>query len=72
MKTGSKLCLLESSRGFPKLRYHDLVFDLTCPDFRLGLDLIEINILAKFHDDCIKTVPSGVYTCFFLSFDLVT
>ena len=27
-----------------------------------GLDLIAINILTKFHEDCIKTVPSEVYT----------
>ena len=43
----------------------DLVFDPTQPNFGPGLDLIEINILTKFHDDCIKTVPSEVYTCFF-------
>ena len=30
-----------------------------------GLELIEINILTKFHEDCIKTVPFEVYTWFF-------
>ena len=33
-----------------------------------GLDKTEINIKAKFHEDCIKTVPSED----FLRFDLVT
>ena len=64
MKTGSKLCLLESSRYFYDLTY-DLVFDLTWPDFGPGLDLTERNILVKFHEDCIKTVPTEVYTWFF-------
>ena len=30
-----------------------------------GLDLFEMNILTKFHEDCIKTVPFEVYTWFF-------
>ena len=33
--------------------------------FCQGLDLIEINSMTKFHEECIKTAPSEVYTCFF-------
>ena len=40
-------------------------FDLTWPLSGPGLDLIAKNILTKFHEDCIKTVPSEVYTWFF-------
>ena len=32
--------------------------------FGHGLDLIEINSLTKFHEECIKTAPSEVYTFF--------
>ena len=71
MQTGSKLCLLDSSHGFSKSWPYDLVFDPTWPYFGPGLDLIEISILTKFHEDYIKTEPSEVYT-FFLRFDLVT
>ena len=65
MKTGSKLCLLESSHGFSKSWPYDLVFYPTWPIFGPGLDFIEMNILTKFHEDCIKTVLSEVYTWFF-------
>ena len=30
-----------------------------------GLDFIKMNILTKFHEYWIKTVPSGVYSWFF-------
>ena len=33
--------------------------------FGPGLDLSEINILAKRHEDCIQTEPSEVYTWLF-------
>ena len=42
----------------------DLVFDPTGPIFDWGLAFIKINILPKFHDDWIKTVPSGMYLWF--------
>ena len=42
-------------------------FDPTSPMFGPGLDLSDINILTKFHEDCIKTAPSKVYACFFFS-----
>ena len=29
--------------------------------FGQGLDLIEINSMTKFHEECIKTAPSEVY-----------
>ena len=32
--------------------------------FCQGLDLIEINSMTKFHEECIKTAPSEVYTFF--------
>ena len=62
MKTGSKMCILERSHGFSKIWAYVLVFDLTWPNFGPSLDLTEISILAKFQEDCIKTVPSDVYT----------
>ena len=65
MKTGSKLCLLESPHGFPKSWPFDLAFDLTWANFDPGLVLMEINIPTKFHEDCIKPVLSEVYTWFF-------
>ena len=39
--------------------------------FGPGLDLIEINILTKFHEACIKTAPSEVYTYCFLRLTLL-
>ena len=60
MKTGSKLSLLESSHVFSKSWPYDLVFETTWPNFGTGLDLIQINILTKFHEDCIKTMPFEV------------
>ena len=32
--------------------------------FSMSLDLMEINILTKFHEVWVKTVPSRVYTSF--------
>ena len=46
----------------------DLVFDPKWPSFKLDLDLIEANILSKFHQDWVKTMTSRVLTNF--SFDL--
>ena len=40
------------------LTRHDLFF-------YLGLDFIKMNILTEFHEDWIKTVPSGVYSWFY-------
>ena len=66
MKTGSKLCPLEISHVFiSKICPYDLVFDLARPNFGPGIEFIEIKILAKFHHDCIKIVPSEVCTCIF-------
>ena len=44
-----------------------LLVEIRFPDnsyFGPGLDLSEMNILAKFHEDHIKTLPSEVYTWF--------
>ena len=58
---------------FLRVDLNDLVFNPTWPIFGHGIDLIEINILIKFHEECIKTAPSEVYTCFFfLRTDLMT
>ena len=40
------------------LTRHDLFF-------YFGLDFIKMNILTEFHEDWIKTVPSGVYSWFY-------
>ena len=57
---------------FSKIWPYDQVFDSTWSNFRPGLDLTEVNILTKFHEDRVKTRPFEVYTSFFLRFDLVT
>ena len=49
---------------FSKSCPYDLVFYLTCSNFGPGLDFIQMNILTKFQEDCIKTVLSEVFTCF--------
>ena len=33
--------------------------------FNWGLAFIKINILTQFHEDWIKTVPSGMYSWFY-------
>ena len=59
------MCLPESSHiFFLRVDLMTLVFNLAGPNFDPGLDLIQMNILTKFHKDCIKTVPSEVYTWF--------
>ena len=50
-----------SSKSWP----YNLVFDSTWPIFGPGLDLIAINILTKFHENCIQPAPAEVYTWFF-------
>ena len=65
MKTGSNLCLLECTHWFFKNWPNDLVFDPTWPTFNSGLDVIKMNILTKFHEDRINTVPSVVYSWFY-------
>ena len=48
------------------------VFDPTWPMFELVWDIIEENILTKFHVYRIENEASKAYTIFFLRFDLVT
>ena len=43
----------------------ELVFDPTWSSFKFDLDIMRINILTKFHELWIKTVPSRVYIRFF-------
>ncbi|KAH3697202.1 hypothetical protein DPMN_084691 [Dreissena polymorpha] len=43
----------------------DLVFNCTCPTFKLGLKIIEMNILTNFHEDKKENVTSKVLTDFF-------
>ena len=40
---------LECKQEFPKIWPGDLVFDQTWHIFELGLDIVETNILTKFH-----------------------
>ena len=70
MKIGSKLCPLECTDGFTKISPSDLVFDPTWPIFYSGLYFIKMNILTKFHEDWIKTVPYRVYSLFYLDLTL--
>ena len=42
----------------------DLVFGQTYSIFYSGLYFIQINILTKFHEDWIETVPCRVYSWF--------
>ena len=62
MNLWSNLCPLECTQGFSKIWRSDLVFDLTWPSFDHDLDVMMIDILTKFHELWIKTVPSRVYT----------
>ena len=43
----------------------DRVFEQTLQSYDPDQDFISINILTKFHELWIKTVPSRVYTRFF-------
>ena len=70
MKTGSKRCLLESHMFLLGVDLMTLFF-IRHESIDLDLYLVKMNMLTKFHEDCIKTVPSKVYICF-LRFDLVT
>ena len=65
MNDESKLCLLECTQDFSKICPSVLVFDPTWPSFESDLDIMMINILTKFHELWIKTVPSRMYTRFF-------
>ena len=65
MKIGSELGPVECIHGFIQIWPSDLVFGSTWPIFTWGLAFIKINILTKFHEDLIKTVPSGVYSWFY-------
>ena len=65
MKLGLELCPLKCIHGFTKIRPSDLVFDSTRPFINCGLAFIKINIMTKFHEDWIKTMPSGVYSWFY-------
>jgi len=38
---------LECKQEFPKIWPSDLVFDLTWPILKLGLDIVKTNILTK-------------------------
>ena len=62
MNFGLKLCPLECTQCFSKTWPSDRVFDPSWPNFKLDLDIMMINILTKFLDLWIKTVPSRVYT----------
>ena len=65
MKIGSELGPVECIHDFTQIWPSDLVFGSTWPIFNRGLAFIKINILTKFHEDWIKTEPSGVYLWFY-------
>ena len=64
MKIGSELGPVECTHGFIQIWPIDLVFGSKWPIFNWDLAFIKINILTKFPEDWIKTVPSGVYLRF--------
>jgi len=47
-------------KEFSKIWPGDLVFDLTWPIFKLGLDIIKTNLLTKFHQNRAANVASRV------------
>ena len=49
-------------KAFARMYHGDLGFDPTQSNFKSGFYFIKINILTKFHEDWIKTLPSKVYT----------
>ena len=53
---------LDCTQGFSKIWFSDLVFDPTWHIF----ELIQTNILTKFHDNQTENVASRQYTMFFL------
>ena len=69
MHFGLQLCSLECTQGFSLIRPSNLGFNPTCPSFKLNLDITGINILTKFQEIEIKTVPSRVYSRF--SYDFI-
>ena len=62
---------LECKQDFPKIWSGDLVFDPTWPIFEPSLDIVETNILTKFHQNQVGNVASSVNKNF-LRVDLVT
>jgi len=51
---------LECKQEFPKICPGDLVFDLTWPILEFGLDIVNTNILTKFHKNPATYVFSKV------------
>ena len=49
---------LECKQEFPKIWPGELVFDQTWHIFELGLDIVKINILTKFHQNWVANVAS--------------
>ena len=64
MKIEAKLRSLEGEQGFKEIWPSDLVFDPTSPLFKSDREIIQTNILVKFHEDWSKTVPSSEWTRF--------
>ena len=55
-------------KEFSKIWPSDLVFDLTWPIFKLGLDIFKTNIQTKFYQNWVTNVAARVLTR--ISFDL--
>ena len=60
----NQTCAFRRLHVFSMIWPRDLIFHPTWPSFKLDLDFIGTNILTKFHELWIKTVPSRVYTRF--------
>ena len=63
MQIEAKLWPLEGEQGFIEVWPSNLFFDLTWP-IELDWDIIQTNILVKFHEDGSKTVASRGLTIF--------
>jgi len=51
---------LECKQEFPKICPGDLVFDVTWVIFEFSLDIVNTNILTKFHKNPVTNVASTV------------
>ena len=62
------IMIIICAKLFSNPTMHNKVMDRTQTGFifNSGLEFIKTNILAKFHADWIKTVPSRVYSVFVL------
>jgi len=65
-----KLWPLVCLQSFCTIKPYDLDFVPTLPNVKLGLDIVQTNILVKFHHYWTKTLVYGVLTRFLLDLTL--